>query len=112
MAFQTAGALALKDAASPQTMTLLEPVDSVLVVVADEYVGAVMTDLQMRRGRVVGTEPDTSGRTTVTAEVPAAEVTRYAIDLRSVSHGTGTFSRVPLGYEPMPPNLVKSHLPE
>jgi len=111
MAFQTAGALALRDAASPQTMTLLEPIDSVVVVVADEYVGAVMTDLQMRRGRVVGTEPDTSGRTTVTAEVPAAEITRYAIDLRSVSHGTGTFSRAALSYQPMPPNLLKAHLP-
>jgi len=111
MAFQAAGALALKDAASPQTVTLLEPVDSVSVVIADEYVGAAMTDLQMRRGRVMGTEPDTSGRTTITAEVPTTEVTRYAIDLRSVSHGTGTFTRTPLGYEPMPPNLVKEHLP-
>ncbi len=111
MAFQTAGALALKDAASAQTVTLLEPVDSVTVVVADEYVGAVMTDLQTRRGRVVGTEPDTSGRSTIKAEVPATEITRYAIDLRSVSHGTGTFTRSPHGYEPMPPNLVKTYLP-
>ena len=112
MAFQTAGALALKDAASAQSVTLLEPVDSVSVVVADEYVGAVMTDLQTRRGRVVGTEPDTSGRTTIKAEVPQSEITRYAIDLRSVSHGTGIFTRTPHGYEPMPPNLVKNHLPE
>jgi elongation factor G len=112
MAFQAAGALALKDAASPQTVTLLEPVDSVSVVVSDEYVGAVMTDLQMRRGRVMGTEPDTSGRTTISAEVPTTEVTRYAIDLRSVSHGTGTFSRTPLGYEPMPPHLLKDQLPD
>ena len=112
MAFQTAGALALKDAASPQTVTLLEPIDSVLVTVADEYVGAVMTDLQTRRGRVLGTEADTSGRSTIKAEVPQTEITRYAIDLRSVSHGTGVFTRAPHGYEPMPPNLVKSHLPE
>jgi len=112
MAFQAAGALALKDAASPQTVTLLEPVDSVSVVVADEYVGAVMTDLQMRRGRVMGTEPDTAGRTTISAEVPSSEVTRYAIDLRSVSHGTGTFARAPLGYEPMPPHLLKDYLPD
>jgi elongation factor G len=111
MAFQAAGALALKDAASPETMTLLEPVDSVSVVVADEYLGAAMTDLQMRRGRVMGTEPDTSGRTTISAEVPASEVTRYAVELRSVSHGTGVFSRTSLGYEPMPANLVKDHLP-
>jgi elongation factor G len=111
MAFQAAGALAIRDAASPQTVTLLEPVDSVSVVVADEYVGATMTDLQMRRGRVIGTEPDTSGRTAISAEVPASEVTRYAIELRSVSHGTGVFSRAPLGYEPMPANLVKGYLP-
>ena len=112
MAFQTAGALALKDAASPQTVTLLEPIDSLLVTVADEYVGAVMTDLQTRRGRVLGTEPDTSGRSTIKAEVPQTEITRYAIDLRSVSHGTGMFTRSPHGYEPMPPNLVKALLPE
>jgi elongation factor G len=112
MAFQTAGALALKDASSPQTVTLLEPIDSVLVTVADEYVGAVMTDLQTRRGRVLGSEADTSGRSTIKAEVPQTEITRYAIDLRSVSHGTGVFTRAPHGYEPMPPNLVKSHLPE
>jgi elongation factor G len=112
MAFQAAGALALKDAASAQSVTLLEPVDAVSVVVADEYVGAVMTDLQMRRGRVLGTEPETSGRTTIAAEVPASEITRYAIDLRSVSHGTGMFTRSTHGYEAMPPNLVKSHLPD
>jgi elongation factor G len=112
MAFQAAGAQALKDAASATTVTLLEPVDSVTVLVADEYVGAVMTDLQMRRGRVIGTEPETSGRTMVTAEVPTAEVTRYAIDLRSVSHGTGTFTRTPLGYEAMPANLVKDFTPQ
>ena len=112
MAFQAAGAQALKDAASATTVTLLEPVDSVTVLVADEYVGAVMTDLQMRRGRVIGTEPETSGRTMVTAEVPTSEVTRYAIDLRSVSHGTGTFTRTPLGYEAMPANLVKDSIPQ
>ena len=111
MAFQAAGALALKDAASPVTVTLLEPVDSLSVVVADEYVGSVMTDLQMRRGRVMGTEPDTSGRTSISAEVPSTEVTRYAIDLRSVSHGTGVFSRAPLGYELMPAHLLKGLVP-
>lgn len=112
MAFQTAGALALKNAASVHSVTLLEPVDSVSVVVADEYVGAVMTDLQMRRGRVLGTEPGTSGRTTIMADVPQAEITRYAIDLRSVSHGTGIFTRSAHGYEAMPADLVRDHLPE
>jgi len=113
MAFQTAGALALRDAASPTTVTLLEPVDAVRVLVADEYVGAVLTDLRSRRARVLGTEPgdaSESGRTTVLAEVPQTELPRYPIDLRSVSHGTGSFTRHPLRYEPMPPALVRAAL--
>ena len=102
MAFQHAGGLALKDAASKSRLSLLEPIDALAVVVADEYVGAVMSDLSSRRGRVSGTEPSTSGRTMIRADVPQAELTRYAIDLRSLSHGTGTFTRQLRGHEPMP----------
>ena len=83
-------------------MHLLEPVDELSVLVADDYVGAVMSDLSTRRGRVPGTEPVGSGRTLVQAEVPQIEITRYAVDLRSLSHGTGTFSRTYLRHEPMP----------
>ena len=103
MAFQTAGALALRDAASEATVTLLEPVRRGHVVVDDEHVGPVMTDLQTRRGRVLGTEPDGTGWTTVHAEVPESEIVRYAIDLRSVSHGTGDVHPRAIGYEQMPP---------
>ena len=78
MAFQTAGALALRDAVSEATVALLEPVDAVKVVVDDDHVGPVMTDLQTRRGRVLGTEPDGTGWTTVHAEVPESEIVRYA----------------------------------
>ena len=89
MAFQTAGALALKEAAKATTVHMLEPVDELSVLVSDEYVGAVMSDLSTRRGRVTGTEPVGSGRSLVKAEVPQVEITRYAVDLRSLSHGTG-----------------------
>ena len=75
-------------------------------MVADEYVGAVMSDLSSRRGRVVGTEPIGAGRTLVSAEVPQLEITRYAIDLRSLSHGTGTFTRSYSRHEAMPAHLV------
>jgi elongation factor G len=103
MAFQTAGSLGLRDAASKAQLLLLEPVDEVSVLVTDDYVGAVMSDLSSRRGRVLGTEPvPGGGRTVVKAEVPQLEITRYAIDLRSMSHGTGTFSRRYLRYEPLP----------
>jgi elongation factor G len=107
MAFQTAGSLALKDAAGSSTVLMLEPVDEVSVLVGDEYVGAVMSDLSGRRGRVGGTEPVGAGRTLVRAEVPQVEITRYAVDLRSLSHGTGTFTRTYLRHDPMPPQIAQ-----
>jgi elongation factor G len=106
MAFQTAGALALKDAAAKARIDLLEPIDEMAVLVADEYVGAVMSDLAGRRGRVLGTESVGAGRTLVRAEVPQLEITRYAVDLRSMSQGTGTFTREFARYEPMPTNIA------
>jgi elongation factor G len=70
-------------------VAILEPIDDVRVVVDDEYVGTIMGDLSGRRGRVTGTTSVANGRTEVTGEVPAIELTRYAIDLRSLAHGTG-----------------------
>ena len=106
MAFQKAGRLALKDAVDKATPMLLEPVDEVNVLVPDDYVGAVMSDLSSRRGRVLGTGPIPGGRTLVKAEIPELEITRYSIDLRSVSHGTGSFTRSYLRHEPLPSHLA------
>jgi elongation factor G len=106
MAFQKAGRAALRDAAEKAKVQLLEPVDEVSVLVDDDYVGAVMSDLSSRRGRVIGTEPVAGGRTLVKAEIPELEIIRYAIDLRALSHGTGAFSRSYLRYEPLPSHLA------
>jgi elongation factor G len=106
MAFQKAGRAALRDAADKAKVSLLEPVDEVSVMVPDDYVGAVMSDLSSRRGRVLGTEPVGGGRTVVKAEIPELEITRYAIDLRSMSQGTGSFTRSFLRYEPLPAHLA------
>jgi len=106
MAFQKAGRAALRDAADKAGVSLLEPVDEVSVMVPDDYVGAVMSDLSSRRGRVLGTEPVGRGRTVVRAEIPELEITRYAIDLRSMSQGTGSFTRSFLRYEPLPAHLA------
>jgi elongation factor G len=108
MAFQTAGGLALRDAAAQSGITLLEPLDEILVVVPDDYVGPVMSDLSARRGRVTGSEGAGSGRTAITAEVPGLELTRYAVDLRSIAHGTATFTRRYLSHEPMPSHVVQA----
>jgi elongation factor G len=101
-AFQMAGGLALREAAAAATVSLLEPVDAVSVVIPDDLVGAVMSDLASRRGRVLGTAPGDDERTVVNAEIPQVELIRYAIDLRSLSHGAGSFTRSFARYEPMP----------
>jgi elongation factor G len=106
-AFQTAGALALREAAIDAKIHLLEPVAEVTVLVGDDYVGAVMSDLSGRRGRVLGTEQTTGGRTLVRAEVPEIEIGRYAVDLRSLSHGTARFNRAYARHEPMPPQIAE-----
>ncbi|CAL9573686.1 Elongation factor G-like protein [Streptomyces sp. enrichment culture] len=106
-AFQTAGALALREAAAGARIHLLEPVAEVEVLVGDDYVGAVMSDLSGRRGRVLGTEQVAGGRTLVRAEVPEVEIERYAVDLRSLSHGTARFSRSYARHEPMPPQVAE-----
>ena len=105
-AFQAAGALGLQDAAAKAGVLLLEPVDALEIQVADEYVGAVMVDLAARRGRVAGSEFADNGRTLIRAEAPQLEIGRYAIDLRSLSHGTGSFTRSYLRHEPMPSQLA------
>jgi elongation factor G len=119
MAFQTAAALALREAANASTVSLLEPIDSVDIVMDDEHLGAVLSDLRGRRGHVIGTEPVLTGaagdgaagsRTVVHAQVPALELSRYAVDLRSVSRGTGTFTRELLHYDYLPAELTKAQL--
>jgi elongation factor G len=105
-AFQTAGSLALREAADKGQVVLLEPVDDVTIRVPDQFVGAVMSDLSGRRGRVLGTETDTD-RSVVRAEVPATELLRYAVELRAMTSGSGTFSRAFIRYETMPTHLAE-----
>jgi len=112
MSFQTAGALALREAAAATKVALLEPVDEVAVLVPDDLVGSVMSDLSGRRGRVLGSEPAGDERTLVRAEVPQVEIVRYAVDLRSFSHGAATFTRRFARYEPMPENVAQRVLAE
>jgi elongation factor G len=109
MAFQTAGAMALREAANESTVALLEPIDKVEITVGEDSVGAVLADLRGRRGQVHGTEtaPDLPGYAVIHAEVPAHELSRYPIDLRSVSHGTGTFKRSFVRYDYMPAALAR-----
>src|SRR6266545_233361 len=87
-AFQTAGGLALKDAAEHAQIQLLEPVDEVTIRVPEQFVGAVMSDMSGRRGRLLGTESD-GDKSVIRAEVPATELVRYAVELRAMTSGAG-----------------------
>ena len=106
MAFQAAGALAIKDAANTKNVALLEPFDQLQVEIEDEYLGAVLGDLSARRGQVLGTDLPEPGKTLVRALVPQSELSRYAIDLRGLAHGTGKFTRSFHGYELLPEQLA------
>ncbi len=106
MAFQLAGQLALKEAASNKSIVaLLEPIDEVTITVGEEYMGAVMTDVSGRRGQMLGTDSE-NHKVIIRALIPQVELARYAIDLRGLAHGTGTFTREFHGYELLPANLV------
>ncbi|MGH1565558.1 elongation factor G-like protein EF-G2 [Mumia sp. DW29H23] len=106
-AFQTAGALALKDAASRAQVILLEPVDEVAVEVPDEHLGTILEDLSSRRGRVQGTEAaEDSGRSVVRAAVPATELLSYSVELRSLASGAASFTRTFAQYEVLPDGVA------
>jgi elongation factor G len=108
MAFQMAGGLALREAASATTVTMLEPYDVIAVVVPDEHVGAAMSDLSSRRARLLGTDKVGDDRTVINAEVPQTELIRYSVDLRSSTHGAGSFTRSFGHYEPMPEDVARN----
>lgn len=105
-AFQAAGALALREAASAGRIQLLEPVSSVIISVSDEHVGSVMSDLSARRGRLTGTTSSGSDLTEISAEVPDQELLKYAVELRALTAGTGRFRRRYLRHDPVPGNTV------
>jgi elongation factor G len=103
-AFQAAGALAVRAAVAAAGTVVLEPWCEVDVHIPTAFVGTVMSDLSGRRARVTGSETDTEDeeRSVVRAQMPEAELVGYATALRGVSHGTGSFTRRPLGFEPAP----------
>jgi len=102
MAFKLAAILAFKEAMPKAMPTLLEPVGSLAVTIPDSYMGDVIGDLNKRRGRVMGMNPDHEGNTIVEAEVPMAEMSSYAIDLRAMTQARGSFTLTFERYEEVP----------
>src|SRR4051812_15386430 len=106
MAFKIAGRLAIREALAKASPVLLEPVSLLEVTVPMECQGDVMGDLNARRGRVQGTEAADAGEQTITAIVPTSEILRYAVELRSITGGRGTFVATHDHYDVLPAHLV------
>ena len=103
MAFKTAVQLAYKAGMPQASPVLLEPIGELKVTTPDSYMGDIIGDLNKRRGRVMGMNPDHEGNQVVEAEVPMAEMSRYAIDLRSMTQGRGSFTFHFVRYEEATP---------
>jgi elongation factor G len=112
MAFQIAGSLAIREAAQTAGVALLEPIMHVEIVVPDSYTGDIMGDLNSKRGKILGMESQGAGKQRVKAMVPQAEMTRYAIDLRSMTHGRGVFTMQFDRYEEVPAHLAEKIIAE
>jgi elongation factor G len=111
LAFKIAGSLALKKGVQDSNPVLLEPVMNLEVTIPDEYMGAVIGDLNARRGRILGVEPQARGQR-IRAQVPMAEVLRYAPDLRALTAGAGVFTMEPSHYEEVPTHLASKIIQE
>jgi len=90
---------------------LLEPLVEATIHVPEKNLGDIMSDINGRRGKILGTEP-TDGYQDVKAMVPESEMLRFALDLRSITQGRGSFSKKFSHYEEMPAHLAKGIIEE
>lgn len=101
MAFKLAAKGAMREAVGKAKPTLLEPIMNLEVFIEDQYLGDVLSDLTSKRGRVLGQDTLGGGLISIRAQVPQAELLRYAIDLRSITSGTGAFELEFSHYDPI-----------
>ncbi|MCM1329375.1 MAG: elongation factor G [Ruminococcus sp.] len=108
MAFKTAAGIAFKEGLKQADPTILEPIGKLVVTAPDENTGDIMGDLNKRRGRVIGMNPDSKkkGVTLIEAEVPMREMQSFTTQLRQITRGNGSFTLEHLRYEQLPGNLV------
>jgi elongation factor G len=111
MAFKIAGSMAFKQAYERADPVLLEPIMEVEITVPDDAVGAVNGDLNSRRGRLHGMEPK-GGMTTISAEVPMAEILTYSQSLTSMTGGRGDYHMHFLRYEQVPAHVAQKVMAE
>ena len=102
MAFKMAANIAFKKGMEQAKPILLEPIMKLKITIPEEYMGDVMGDINKRRGKILGIEPDDKGKQIIYAEAPQAETFKYAIDLRSMTQGRGYFEMDLEKYEEVP----------
>lgn len=107
-AFIMAGIIGFNAVAQKAGPTLLEPILNVEVTIPEGMLGDVMSDLSGKRGRIIGSESLGNGLTSLKASVPQSEMLRYAIDLRSITRGRGSFKTGPAHYEEAPANIAQA----
>jgi len=106
LSFKLAAALAFKNACKDAQPTILEPMVKLEVFVKEKFVGDVMGDMNKRRGRVIGMEPQEDGSQIIECEVPESEIISYAIDLKAMTQGSGSFTRTFIRYDEVPAHLI------
>ncbi len=112
MAFKIAGSMALRKAVQDAKPILLEPIMKIEVITPDDTLGAVIGDLNSRRGRVQGVEPQAGGNQKINALVPMAEMLTYANQLTSLTSGRGLYSMEFSHYEELPSHLTQKIIAE
>ena len=112
IAFKTAAQLAYKAAMPEANPVLMEPICELKVTIPDSYMGDVIGDLNKRRGRIMGMNPTKDGEQVVEAEVPMAEMSTYAIDLRAMTQSRGSFTFHFVRYEDCPPAAQQKAIEE
>ncbi len=112
MAFKIAARLAYKKGLPMASPALLEPISHVEVYIPDNYMGDIIGDLNKRRGRILGMNPQEGGLQQVVADVPSAEMFKYANDLRSMTQGRGWFKQAFDRYEEAPSNVSQKVIEE
>jgi len=103
--FEIAASLGMQEAVPQANPTILEPIMTVTITVPESNMGDVMSDINTKRGRVLGMTPVGNGMQQITANVPQAEMLHYASDLRSITQGRGSFTMELYQYEEVPPNV-------
>ena len=112
MAFKMAASLAFKKGMEEAQPILLEPIMKLTITVPEEYMGDVMGDINKRRGKILGMEPDDKGKQVIYAEAPQSETFKYAIDLRSMTQGRGYFEMELEKYNEVPQQLATKIIAE